>query len=183
MSQLAITPERSRRAALSRPYLHVNVAFIVKDRRRQEFSTRESLRRLGPQRVAFPADVPYLNAIILDFIPEAEIVHIESVDRFFEPEAPNLDALVFSAEAGSAWNLLHPEYTVVVPQPDPIRIPLAFAAARGDVEFVNFLNAWIELKKSDTTIDRLYRYWVLGEEAGDREPRWSVIRDVLHWVE
>jgi Na+/H+-dicarboxylate symporter/ABC-type amino acid transport substrate-binding protein len=183
ISQLAITPQRSRQVALTRPYLHVSVAFIVKDRRRREFATRESLRALGPQRIAFPARIPYIGAILRDFIPEAELIHIDRIDQFFEPGDREFDALMFSAEAGSAWNLLHPEYTVVVPQPDPIQVPLAFAAARGDEEFVSFLNAWIELKKSDTTIDRLYRYWVLGEDEIRREPRWSVIRNVLHWVE
>lgn len=183
LSQLAITPERSLVTALTRPYMHVNAAFIVKDRRRREFATRQSLRQLGPQRIAFPARLPYFDAIVRDFIPEAELVHIHRLGQFFEAGDEEFDALLFSAEAGSALNLIHPEYTVVVPQPDPIRVPLVMIAARGDVEFVNFLNSWIELKKSDTTIDRLYRYWVLGKDSRAREPRWSVIRNVLHWVE
>jgi len=32
-------------------------------------------------------------------------------------------------------------------------------------------------------VDRLYQHWVLGRELGEPEPRWSVIRDVLHWVD
>ena len=28
-----------------------------------------------------------------------------------------------------------------------------------------------------------YDYWVLGKKTENRAPRWSVIRDVLHWVE
>ena len=46
-----------------------------------------------------------------------------------------------------------------------------------------FVNTWIELKRRDGTIDALYRHWILGQQAGHRQPRWSIIRDLLHWVE
>jgi hypothetical protein len=29
----------------------------------------------------------------------------------------------------------------------------------------------------------LYDYWILGKNAVPKPPRWSVIRNVLHWVE
>lgn len=45
------------------------------------------------------------------------------------------------------------------------------------------MNSWIELKKSDGTVQQLYDYWVLGREAEQLGPRWSVIRDVLGWVD
>jgi hypothetical protein len=38
------------------------------------------------------------------------------------------------------------------------------------------------LKKRDRTIDTLYDYWILGKNAVPKQPRWSVIRNVLHWV-
>jgi len=39
------------------------------------------------------------------------------------------------------------------------------------------------LKRRDGTIDALHQHWILGRDAVGRRPRWSVIRDVLHWVE
>ncbi len=41
----------------------------------------------------------------------------------------------------------------------------------------------LELKRSEGTIDALYSYWMLGGAAQIRKPRWSVIRDVLGWVD
>ena len=41
----------------------------------------------------------------------------------------------------------------------------------------------VELKKSDGTFKKLYNYWVLGQFATDKQPRWSVIRNLLHWVD
>ena len=39
--------------------------------------------------------------------------------------------------------------------------------------------SWIELQTTGRPVDRLF----LGREIGDHEPRWSVIRDGLHWVD
>ena len=92
------------------------------------------------------------------------------------------NAALITAERGSAWTLIHPELSVVVPQPNPIRIPLAFAVGRRDAGFAAFLNSWIELKRQDGTLDLLYRHWILGADAVARQPRWSIMRDILHWV-
>jgi ABC-type amino acid transport substrate-binding protein len=94
-----------------------------------------------------------------------------------------MNALVLPAERGSAWTLLHPQYSVVVPEPDLVKVPLAYPVARHDQAFASFVNTWIDLKRKDGTLDRLYRYWILGRNAVRPRPRWSVIRNVLHWVE
>jgi hypothetical protein len=54
---------------------------------------------------------------------------------------------------------------------------------RHDREMAEFISTWIELKKKDGTIDMLYKHWILGTSEASRKPRWSVIRNVLHWVE
>ena len=80
-----------------------------------------------------------------------------------------------------SWSLLYPEYTVVVPPP-PVSIPLTYLMARDEQELADYVNALIDLKKRDGTLKKLYDYWVLGQFAENRQPRWSVIRNVLHWV-
>ena len=42
---------------------------------------------------------------------------------------------------------------------------------------------WIELKKRDRTIDNLFDHWILGQATESSGQRWSIIRDVLGWVE
>jgi ABC-type amino acid transport substrate-binding protein len=100
-----------------------------------------------------------------------------------EREGPALDGFLFTAEAGSAWTLLYPKFTVVAPQPSLLSLPLAYAIARGDQEFLDFVNAWIELKQKEGTVAQLYDYWILGRGAVEKKPRWSLILDVFHWVE
>jgi ABC-type amino acid transport substrate-binding protein len=78
--------------------------------------------------------------------------------------------------------LLNPKYTVVVPEPGVVKIPLAYPVAKRDQGWAPFVNTWIELKRKDGTIEALYGHWILGRQAVKRQPRWSVIRNVLHWV-
>jgi len=46
-----------------------------------------------------------------------------------------------------------------------------------------FLNTWLLLKEKDGTRKLLYDHWILGKNPHAVEPRWSVIRDVLGWVD
>jgi hypothetical protein len=48
---------------------------------------------------------------------------------------------------------------------------------------VDFVNTWLELKQADNTIDELFEHWILGKAAERKEPRWSVVRDVLGWMD
>jgi len=120
---------------------------------------------------------------IRDFLPQAEIIEIDSPRAFFEGEIEGVDALVYTAEAGSAWSLIYPRFRVAITQPDMLRVPIAFPVASGDGEMTRFLNRWIDLKERDGTRERLFDHWIRGGTQEDRTPRWSVIRDVLGWVD
>jgi hypothetical protein len=52
----------------------------------------------------------------------------------------------------------------------------------GDTAFATFVDTWLELKRRAGTLETLYDYWILGRERVPPAPRWSIIRDVLHWV-
>jgi ABC-type amino acid transport substrate-binding protein len=99
----------------------------------------------------------------------------------FQPRTPPLDAIVLTAERGSAYTLLHPEYSVVVPKPRPFKIPLAYVIAGRDDALADVVNTWIDLKRKDGTIDDLFEHWILGRNAAPHQRRWSVLDDVLHW--
>ena len=67
--------------------------------------------------------------------------------------------------------------------PDVLVVPLAYASAHGNEKLIDFMNLWIELKKHDQTITSMYDYWILGRDVVPKQPRWSVLRNVLQWVE
>ena len=65
----------------------------------------------------------------------------------------------------------------------PISEEEVYALAGHDAKLKDFVDHWLELKKKDKTIERLYDHWILGKTAVEKEPRWSVIRNVLHWID
>jgi hypothetical protein len=52
----------------------------------------------------------------------------------------------------------------------------------GSDEMVRFVNYWLELRKADGMYERERNYWIRGQPSATLPPRWSVVRDVLHWV-
>ena len=50
-------------------------------------------------------------------------------------------------------------------------------------ELEEFIEVWLELRRKDGTIEKLYNYWILGRDDGAKEARWSVIRNVFGWVD
>ncbi|HYV56084.1 MAG TPA: cation:dicarboxylase symporter family transporter [Candidatus Nitrosopolaris sp.] len=177
---LEVTTALSRRVGLSQPYLHLTMALVVEDRRRDELGTREALLAHPPLRLALVSD-EYYEAKLRAVLPHVEIVRIDAAKRFFQGGGLGLDGLVVPAEIGEAWTLIYPEYTVV--RPSRLRAPIAFGTAREDADFRNFLDTWILLKREDGTIDALRRYWIDGLDDRAKTPRWSIVRDVLHWVQ
>jgi hypothetical protein len=62
-----------------------------------------------------------------------------------------------------------------------IKVPLAYPVARHDADFAAFLSLWIEFKRSDGTLQALTDHWIFGKQAAARQPRWSILRNVLGW--
>ena len=183
MTGIVITPERATGMHLSDPYLDETFAFVVKDHLREEFSSWANIRDLGAFAVAIP-DLPYFIDRVKARAPELKLTIVDSIRSIEEGmKAGTLDAVALAAERGSVLTLLNPKYTVVVPEPGIIRIPLAYPLAGPDQDWLRFINTWIELKRRDGTIDALYSHWILGKQAGKRQPRWSIMRNVLHWVD
>ncbi len=167
----------------SRPYADGFLAFAVADTRRHEFATRQALRRAGPLTLGLASDDSALREALREALPNVDIrfAFVASPREFFEGQRPEIDALVMLAQEAAAMSLLYPRFAAVVPQPDPTAVPLGIAVRKGNQTLAAFIDNWLELQKASGALKRTYAYWVLGEGAAPRQPRWSVLRDVLGW--
>jgi Na+/H+-dicarboxylate symporter/ABC-type amino acid transport substrate-binding protein len=181
MSGAAVTADRAARVQFSTPYVDETLALIVPDHLRANFADWESIRSMGHLRLGVPRASSLVDKVH-EQLPDAELVPIDRADDFFNPQGQPLDGVVAMAERGSAFTLLHPSYSVAVPRPQPIKVPLAYVIAGRDAAMTALVNTWVDLKRKDETINELFRHWILGEDSAARQPRWSVLRDVLHWV-
>jgi ABC-type amino acid transport substrate-binding protein len=186
MGGVLLTTERAERMAFSGSYMDESLAFVVPDRRRADFSDAAWIRGTKGLRVAVPA-LPYLVDFVHREFPNVTIVEVpfsnESIVDYFEGRGEPVDALAFTAERGSFRTLIYPAFSVAVPLPLVLKIPLAYPVAGYDEEFANFMSLWIDLKKKDGTIQSLYDHWILGKDARPPVKKWSIMRNVLHWVD
>jgi hypothetical protein len=70
-----------------------------------------------------------------------------------------------------------------VPFDSRIRWALGYPVAPGDPEFLRFLDLWVDLMRSEGVIASLHDHWILGRTAVPSSRRWSVMKDLLHWVD
>ena len=181
MSGAAITADRAARVQFSASYLDETVAFLVPDHLLTAFSEWSNIRAMGHLRLGVPR-APYFVQKIRDELADVEIVPFDRLDDIIAVQDPPIDAVVTTAERASAYTLLHPQYSVAVPKPRPFKVPLAYVIAGRDAALTSTVNTWIELKRKDDTVDELFRHWILGQDSVPKRPRWSILRDVLHWL-
>jgi Na+/H+-dicarboxylate symporter/ABC-type amino acid transport substrate-binding protein len=185
MTGVVITPDRAEELVFSVPYLEEHLAFLMADHERASFADRESIREYPSLRLGIiPAS--YVVAVMREYAPEAELEVIDSMDDvigFAKGERTDLDAFVMPAERGAIRSLRNPGLSVVVPDPPIMSIPLAYVVGERDERLRLFLNTWIDIQLRDGTVDELQDYWVYGKSAQRSGPRWSIIRNVLGWVD
>ena len=178
----AVTPALAATVRFSSPYLDETVAFVVKDHLRARFETWASIRAATDLAIGVPA-VPYYQRLLADRLPGLTLRAVAVTAQDFLDPAAGLDAIALPAERGSVLTLLNPKWTVVVPSPGVIKVPLAFPLGGQDPAWAAFVDTWIEMKRRDGTLAALYDHWILGRSATARTPRWSVVSDVLHWTD
>jgi ABC-type amino acid transport substrate-binding protein len=181
MSGVGVLTRRLEYMRFTDPYLYGTLGLVVPDHMVGEYSRRLAGRDFAGARLAV-ARSPYVRDRLAEMLPGAEVVEFKELRDFFEQDH-DVEALVHGAEAGSAWTLLYPGFSVVIPPDGGRKIPVAYPVGRGDGEFEDFMNHWIELKRGSGDIDRIYNHWILGKGSERVGPRWSIIRDVLGWVE
>jgi len=182
MSCIASLPDRYTYASFSGSYLALNLAFVVPDYERESFTDIALLREREDLTIAM-VGTHYFEPLVRRHLPNARLVYLEAAEDFFTGAAQGADALMLSGEQGAAYSYRHPRYSVARVSGRGIRLPAAYAIPKGDVAMMEFVSNWIDLKRKDGTIDALYDYWMLGGALRQKEPRWSVIRNVLGWVD
>ena len=183
MSGMAVTPTRARQWAYAKSPMDLTLGFLVPDHRRKQFTKLSTIRADKTLTLGVVQDDPAFHFWVNSKFPLAKVVTVSSPRLFLTGKRTDLDAIIYSAEGGSAWTLLYPQFSVVVPSGKLIKAPLGYALPNDDAEWIRFVSLWVELSLKNGTVDSLFEHWIHGGGAEPEEPRWSIIRDVLHWVD
>jgi ABC-type amino acid transport substrate-binding protein len=177
MSAVVVNPDRLSNLTFSDSYVNAHLAFVVKDERKKDFSKLEDVRRMEHLKIAVLNSTAYVQ-VATELFPDAGLVKIDTLEEFFHEEPA--DALITTAEAGYAMTLSHPFYSVSIFEPsDVYEIFYAYPVARENSQsFILLMNYWLKMQD----LNSKYDYWVLGKRSEEVKPRWSIVRNVLHWV-
>ncbi|MHC9538828.1 MAG: cation:dicarboxylase symporter family transporter [Vulcanimicrobiota bacterium] len=184
MSGIPGTCERTGSMRFSDPYLYIHSALVIPDYRDREFTSLEVINAHSNLKIAV-SDRYSPTEKIRNMLDNAQFIIIERDSDFFEGRgsARDADALFTSAEGGSAWTLLYPGFQVATPFPSSIAIPLVYPfLGKNDSMMDEYMDHWILIKTKDGTVHDAYNYWILGRGSQEKKHRWSIARDVLHWV-
>ncbi len=175
---------RMESAAETDPFNTHTIAFIAPDHRRRDFATWRAVREQGNILIASSA-FQHLPRDIWTRLPEAEVVRLASLEeqvRYFESGGEGADVFLDTAEEGAAWTILFPRFSVVVPRP-VLQVPVVYTVPRDRPLLLRAMNAWLLIEKETGGIDALTDYWIQGKTKEVQPPRWSVVRNVLRWVD
>ncbi|MDO6676956.1 cation:dicarboxylase symporter family transporter [Shewanella sp. 4_MG-2023] len=181
MSGLSMDIKQMDRLSYGEPVLELNIAIATQDHRVNSFKTDESILEMENTTIAYVEHDDKI-ADAKKKLPHINFVKIDGYKDFFRQKAPKYDAVVISAEAGSAWTLFFPGYGIAILE-GKNRYPVAYAVAQTNQSLLNYINNWQKLRRVDGHQQQFYDYWMLGKGATTPVPRWSIIRDVLHWVD
>ncbi|RHW77639.1 cation:dicarboxylate symporter family transporter [Colwellia sp. RSH04] len=175
-----ITPLRALKVAFSDSYTHHTAGLLLNDSKRDSFSDLYDIKEMKNLNLAVGNSKYYKDAI-KEYFPNAKLTEITNIRKYLKGHHNNVDALVFSAEAGSAWTMLYPSYSTVIPKGMSLRAPVGFSLPKGQLDYVAYINTWLKLKQDNGFQQKVYDYWILGKNPKAKKPRWSIMKDVLGW--
>lgn len=181
MSGLAMDIAQMDKISYVDPVLKLNLAVATKDHKVNSFKRNQTILAMQDTTIAYVEHSDLIDEAKA-YYTNLKFVKIDGYKHFFRQKSDQYDAVVISAEAGSAWTLFFPGYGIA-PLENQVQYPVAYAVAQDNQSLLNYVNNWQKLRKVDGHQQKLYNYWMLGKGAVEEKPRWSVIRDLLHWVE
>lgn len=182
MSAVTVNEARLKRVTFTNTYLSPRLVFVVEDQMRKKFATLEAVLENPKIEIAVLKGSSF-ESYARELFPHKKIIYLKSYADY-KPNGKLL-ALLWEEQEAIAWTLTNRNLRVIFPQPVMGYDSFAYAIRSDSPRFLHYLNQWLELKKTQGFTNKQFDLWVKGktEIVASVEPRWSVIRNVLHWID
>lgn len=132
-------------------------------------------------KIAALVNTAYLQLAAQEFSTH-ELIALQNYEEFEKISPPDL--LIWEEQEANAWVANHPGYHVI-PQPSLGKEMLGYPIKEGDMNFHCYLETWLALKDNEGFKKQQYNLWILGQtgEVVPLQPRWSIVQNVLHWMD
>ncbi len=181
MAAIIMNEERIRTMDFTHPYTEQDNVLIVPLKKRSQYTRLERVVSMAGLKIG--AIGGYASVVERHF-PLARV--------YVAPQGTDIEKALLSGEAdvwawshthAFIWCLSHPEFVVADYGGLIGKRYFAYPILTGAVDWASFLNNWLVLKEQSGFKTRMQRYWIDGESPRERPPRWSVVRNVLHWIQ
>jgi proton glutamate symport protein len=174
-----VTEERLQAVTVSKAYLQSELALIVRSENAHRFLNGPNIKREKGLKIAtFKSDI--VHPLARSLFPQAEVVVVHDYDALRRDDS--IDAALWTLEQARAWAAANPGFSAVVPTDFGAPFLIAYLMPPNSHQFANFINQWLDLQEVNGFEQRMKEYWLEGKPPPNQQPRWSILRNVLHWV-
>ncbi len=175
---ILMTEERIQQMSFTDAYADQNNVLLIRVKNETDFA---NLATVQSQKGLVINAVGGYKRVFANNFPNATLTE----DLDFEGVLANgkADADIWSHIPATIWCMNHTQYTVKDYAGQMGQSYFAYAIRQDALTFLRFVNNWIQLKILDEFYQEQSDYWIMGAAPKKQaEPRWSIIRNVLHWV-
>lgn len=177
MSAILMTDDRVLSMDFARPYIEQPNALVVPADKVSQFKNLSDIEQNPKIKIGGAGG--YREVVLSHFKPQS-LVPITNPDALLKGE---VDANMWSELPAYIWCMAHPGFTTLSYNRQLGLKYFAYPVKSGSADMITFLNEWMGLKDQSGFKKRQQDYWIRGKTTESKEPRWSVIRNVLHWVD
>jgi proton glutamate symport protein len=176
MSAIVINEQRILTVQFTEAYLEDTNALIIPTKSLEKYSTLQQIEKN-----------PHFKLGVTGAYIEVAATHFPNttlVEGTMDDLALNkFDAYLWAELQSYIWCLTNPKFTTMIYDGQLGKKYFAYPVKKTSEQFVHFLNEWLYLKQEQGFAHKQRQYWFLGKEDNPGAKRWSILRDVFHWVE
>ena len=163
----------------SHPYYRSNLVLMVPSQKAEKFRSHADIKAIRNLRVASLSS-PEMQGVVHNLLPSAKVI---SVNNYYDlSHFENFDAALWTEAQAVALVRTRKGITAVRPTDFGNPFLFTYMIPGNSPEFLRYVNYWMKLEETGKFAQQMKVHWIQGEPLANGKPRWSVIRDVLHWV-
>lgn len=177
MCSINMSEGRLRAMDFTFPYYQDNNVVLVPVAKKHPFLSFQAVQEMSGLKIgATGAQV----AIAQQSFPKATLIDMPNELPFLAGE---VDLYVWSETMGKVWCLTHNQFVAINYGEQLGKSYFAYPIREHATDFGFFLNNWLNLKEQSGFKKAMSDYWIEGISPNQRPPRWSILRNVLHWID
>ena len=177
-SGVYVTDERLQQFEFSEPYHHSPIALIVRSDDADRFRSRMQIEGENDLTIAVFND-PFMKHLAQRTFPTADIVTLPDYQTL--PDHAEIHAAFWTLEQAKSWAAARQNFTAIMPEDLSGHLMMAYIMPEGEHQFRQFVNYWLRLQRLNGFHERMVQTWLHGKPETERQPRWSIMRNVLGW--